>query len=54
MTDATMVTEEYPGKGNKDRRVKKILKSNLKLIEIFSNTNMVLKKGLGGERRWSK
>ena len=54
MTDATMVTEEYPGKGNKDRRVKKTLKSNLKLIGIFSDTTMVLKKGLGGERRWSK
>jgi len=30
MTDAARVTEGYPGKGNKDRRVKKTLKSNLK------------------------
>jgi len=34
MTDAIRVTERYPGKGNKDRRVKKTLKSNLKLIGI--------------------
>ena len=47
MIDVTRVTEGYSGKGNKDRRVKKTL-SNLKL------TNMVLKKGLGGEKRWSK
>jgi len=33
-----------PGKGNKDKSVKKTLKSNLKLIGIFSNTNMALKK----------
>ena len=44
MTDATRVTEGYPGKGNKDKSVKKTLKSNLKLIGIFSNTNMALKK----------
>jgi len=48
VTDATMVTEGYPRKGNKDRRVKKTLKSNLKL------TNMALEKGLGGEKKWSK
>ena len=51
VTDAIRVTEGYPGKGNKDKSVKKTLKSNLKLIGIFSDTTMVLKKGLGGEKK---